>query len=209
MKYQQAMIVWTPPATPGKRADPLAGKIAVVPFGENGPEPAGAGRDYMKSIGACFGSVARLTPDQVRGQVFIDFASLVREERMDVDRVHRAFMEIDEYRDIYLAEPAMGYARTDDSDPRVDWMGGEIVLAELPTWDEAVAEIHDAIANLGSERQRFADALAEAIIADVKQGREVRAEVQGLRLGILTAGLMNPDEALAVARQAADAISGG
>lgn len=210
MKYQEAMLVWTPPLSPGNRPDATAGKLMVVPFGSDGPIPSGAGREFMKSMGACDAAVARLRSDQIVAKVLADFVHLVRDEGMDPARVHRAFMEIDEYRDMYLAEPLMGDARPDDSDPRVAWQGGEIVVADLPTWDEAVAEIVQTVsrASDNNDSDRLKTALLEAIADDVKQGRLPRGEVHGLRLGIVFAGLSSLDETLSVAATAAKALRG-
>lgn len=211
MKYQEAMIIWTPPSEPGGRQDRTAGKLKIVPFGPNGPRAGADDKAFMKSVGACDASVQRMTDQkEIIAKVMADFVHLVRDERLDPDRVHRAFMEIDEYRDIYLAEPLMGQARSDDSDPRVEWRHMEIAAAELPTWDEAVAQVQDRIETATAAGHKDAgalrDALLRAISADVRCGRQPRVEVQALRLAIEVAGMLHIDRTLEWAGSAAESL---
>ena len=217
MRYQDCIIVWTPPADAppirarsgiSSRIDPTAGRVEVLDF----PDRTGRARAYMKDVGASFAGTSALTPEQVTAQVYIHFAQLVREERLDVDRVHRAFMEIDEYRNLYCAEPMMGEARIDDRDTRIEWEGLDIALAEQPTWDEAVLEITRAIDTVRPTDSQAADklqaALMDAVIADAQAGRWPKVAVQALRLGINFAGALSADRALTATLSAADALQG-
>lgn len=84
MRFKEAMIVWN-----------VSGEIDVVAW----PDVEGASRHLRMSCGACFSATDALTPDEVVGQVFIDFNTIVVRDKVDVTKAHAAFLKIDEYRE--------------------------------------------------------------------------------------------------------------
>ena len=86
MKYKNCIVAYTA-STPIIKLFPFPCKEAIP-------------REFESTIGACFSDVRELkTKAEVTAQVFIDFVHMVVRDDMDADRVHKAFLEIDEYRD--------------------------------------------------------------------------------------------------------------
>lgn len=97
MKYRECMIVWTPamvrdlePDAPFRKT---AGHVAVVAW----PDRVNASKGYMRSVGACFADVHKLSDDQIVAQVFIDFHMMVVRDNVHPLIAHQALREIDEY----------------------------------------------------------------------------------------------------------------
>jgi len=98
MNYSELRVLWKP----GK-PDRKSKQVLVVPL-----EPIGRSHTLEKnffgdhtaySCGAVYTAVQKATPAQNRRHVLIDFVTLVVRDHMEVDAVHAAFCEIQEYRD--------------------------------------------------------------------------------------------------------------
>jgi hypothetical protein len=98
MNYSKLRVLWKP-GTPENKST----QVLVVPL-----EPIGRSHTLEKlffgdtrawSCGAVYSDVQNATPAQNMKRVMIDFNTLVVRDHMDVDAVHAAFCEIQEYRD--------------------------------------------------------------------------------------------------------------
>jgi hypothetical protein len=98
MNYSKLRVLWKP-GTPENKST----QVLVVPL-----EPIGRSHTLEKlffgdtrawSCGAVYSDVKKGTPAQNLKRVMIDFNTLVVRDHMDVQAVHNAFCEIQEYRD--------------------------------------------------------------------------------------------------------------
>lgn len=74
--------------------DPDTKRVAV---GRH-PDLTGWSNDYACTAGACYASLADMTPDQRLAQLFIDFHTLVVGDGIPAQQAHEAFLSIKEYR---------------------------------------------------------------------------------------------------------------
>lgn len=93
MKYKEAMVAWS------RHTD----QIKVGPW----PQRDGWSKPYRYSVGACFLKVREMTQDKVGGKVFIDFHSIIVRDGVDIAAAHKAFLQIDEYRE-YISGDILG-----------------------------------------------------------------------------------------------------
>jgi hypothetical protein len=98
MNYSELRVLWKP-GTPENKST----QVLVVPL-----EPIGRSHTLEKiffgdhtaySCGAVYSDVLNGTTAQNMKRVMVDFNTLVVRDHMDVDAVHAAFCEIQEYRD--------------------------------------------------------------------------------------------------------------
>ena len=103
MKLTEAMVVWTPAGVgyPGEPFWETMGKIAVVPWPEEGP-----GRDYLKSSGACLGYVHDLSAAERDAWLFKLFHNVVVRDHLEPQATHTALLQIEEYASLFRDEEA-------------------------------------------------------------------------------------------------------
>lgn len=86
MRFKEAMIVWN-----------VGGEVDVVPY----PSASEAAHKphLRNSCGACYSATAKLKPEEVVSQVFIEFNTIVVRDKVDPAKAPAAFLKIDEYRE--------------------------------------------------------------------------------------------------------------
>jgi hypothetical protein len=94
LRFRDALIAWTPAHY---RESPLAGQILVTRLGHD-IRVDQAGRHAMTG-GAAYVKVRNMRGSEAVAQVFIDFHTIVVRDGLDPVTVHRAFLNIEEYRD--------------------------------------------------------------------------------------------------------------
>ena len=111
MKYRDCMIVWTP-TIDSQANKPTAGRIELGP---HPPRNDDWGKNTAYSGGCCFLDRKRYPRWQQVAMMLTDFHQIVVRDGLDPQRVHAAFLAIDEYRavispDIDGAEPEIADA---------------------------------------------------------------------------------------------------
>jgi hypothetical protein len=98
MKYEECMIAY----------DPNSNRIRVGPW----PDRRGWSDDYIFTVGACFmlNRQCQLTRDQLlrRVQLLLEFHHAVVRDAVPFDEAHKAFLQIDEYRDMMAHDVPSG-----------------------------------------------------------------------------------------------------
>ncbi len=100
MKLLESMIVWNPGTD----------QIAVVRWPDCGRLSTG----YRYSTGACEMRLHKMSREAQRALLFIHFNTIVVRDNVPPQAAHRAFLAIDEYRQ--LISPDMQGADDDDED---------------------------------------------------------------------------------------------
>ena len=93
MKVSEVLIAWTPVKHNGTAAD-TAGKVAVGPLLQ--PHDVDWARPFQKTGGAAYAEVQKLHGTPAIAEVFKMFHKLVVQEKIPVNIVHSAFLQIDE-----------------------------------------------------------------------------------------------------------------
>ena len=96
MKYRDCMIAWTPDDVARRKYDAMAGCVEVGPH----PDLTGWSQKYECTTGGCYADVRDSTPDRQVIFMLADFQKLIVGYGLDPMRVHEAFLQIDEYRDV-------------------------------------------------------------------------------------------------------------
>ena len=99
MKFTEAMICWNPDTD----------EIAVGPW----PDKTDWSKRYLMSDGACEFRLHDMDEAQRGRMLFIHFNTIVARDQVGVEATHRAFLEIDEYRQ--LISPDIKEAETDEA----------------------------------------------------------------------------------------------
>jgi hypothetical protein len=98
MIYSETLLLWKPGKPDRKSTQILV--TPLEPFGRSqAAELAYFGDKSARSGGAAYSVIRSATPAQNMKRVMIDFNTLVVRDHMEVDAVHAAFCEIQEYRD--------------------------------------------------------------------------------------------------------------
>lgn len=87
MKAKESIIAWN------SNSD----EVKVGPW----PDRTGWSRFYEMTGGAAFAHMHELSHDQLKAYLFIEAMSMIIEDKVDPFAVHRALLELDEYRDAY------------------------------------------------------------------------------------------------------------
>ena len=96
MKYRDCMIAWTPDDAARRKYDTTAGCVKVGPH----PDTTGWSHQYECTTGSCYTEVKESTPNNQIIFMLTDFQKLIVGYGLDPMRVHEAFLQIDEYRDV-------------------------------------------------------------------------------------------------------------
>jgi hypothetical protein len=99
MKMLECMVAWTPSdGEPGEGE--TAGDIKVGQW----PDYSRWSDSFAFTDGACETHWHEVEPAELAAQIFILFNTIVVRDRIGVHKAHRAFLEIDEYRDRIVAD---------------------------------------------------------------------------------------------------------
>jgi hypothetical protein len=101
MKARDAHVLWTPADYKKKllrRGDHLPGSVKVLRFLSNGDRKEA--QRYKRDAGASFTDWRHRPSEQLKALVLAEFHALVVSDGMHPQAVHKAFLVIDEYREV-------------------------------------------------------------------------------------------------------------
>lgn len=107
MKYKETMVAYN-----------HGGPIRTGPW----PDRTGWSDDYQSSVGACELRVQEANREGRAIIMLLDFHHAVVRDRVPVAEAHKAFLNIDEYRDMMACDvPGVEEARRLHADDEEDW----------------------------------------------------------------------------------------